>query len=123
MDLEESEIELLNDIAENGSYLEDSNDELREQVSSIIRDAELSQIDQLEPDLLKKLLNASRQLLVIREFENELFMDEVRLKEKKIEELEAVGSNVADAVQDSRYIQQVIIHKQYILKFIANVTF
>ena len=66
---------------------------------------------------------ASRQLLVIREFENELFMDEVRLKEKKIEELEAVGSNVADAVQDSRYIQQVIIHKQYILKFIANVTF
>ena len=65
MDLEESEIELLNDIAENGSYLEDSNDELREQVSSIIRDAELSQIDQLEPDLLKKLLNGKPSFLTL----------------------------------------------------------
>ena len=59
MDLESSEIDLLNDISENGNYLEDSSDEVRDQVSNIIRDAEISEVEQLEPDLLKKLLNGN----------------------------------------------------------------
>lgn len=37
MDLEEQEIELLNNITENGNYLEDSNDDIRNRVHCILR--------------------------------------------------------------------------------------
>ena len=105
MELDEQETELLNSVCENGDYLEDADDDVRGQVSDIIRDVPDEPLTQLDPLLLSKLFTASRQLLGFRENELELFYDELRLKENRLAELEMRTPKKTD--DDRRYAKDL----------------
>ena len=62
MDLDEDELSLLNNISENGNFLEDSSEEAKNQVSGIIQDALAFPFDELDPDLIRKLYYGECQI-------------------------------------------------------------
>merc|ERR1712131_217753 len=113
MDLDEEELSLLNNISENGSFLEDSSEEAKNQVSGIIQDALAFPVDELDPDLIRKLYYAAGQLLSIRENENEVLYDEIQLQDDQIEELESqTRGPSASQPQDTQYIRQLQMEMQ-----------
>lgn len=63
MDLDEEELSLLNNISENGNFLEDSSEETKNQVSGIIQDALAFPVDELDPDLIRKFYYGECQIL------------------------------------------------------------
>lgn len=69
MDLDEEELSLLNNVSENGIFLEDSSEEAKNQVSGIIQDALAFPVDELDPDLIRKLYYGECQIYRLNHFQ------------------------------------------------------
>lgn len=85
MSISGADLQLLNNICENGTYLED-NDDVQQQAGDILRD--VSNWSEIEPEVQEKLFIACRQYLEISIEKQEILYDELDEKDKMIRDVQ-----------------------------------